>query len=99
MLARESPREEHGSGAERDEGEVYPASELMNLVVVAGHAIFVGPDFKELETTSSWILEDYQKMPGMIETFIDHIRIGVETAASDPKSMLLFSGTISKVSH
>ena len=67
--------------------------------MVAGHAIFVGPDFKELETISSWILEDYQKIPGMIETFIEHIRLGVETAASDPKSMLVFSGTFYKKSR
>ena len=31
-------------------------------------------------------------MPGQARTFVDHIRTGVEAAAADPLSLLLFSG-------
>lgn len=31
-------------------------------------------------------------MPGEARSFIDHIRLGVESSATDPSALLLFSG-------
>lgn len=35
---------------------------------------------------------DLLQIPGQAQTFLDHIRIGIETAAADPNALLLFSG-------
>lgn len=67
-----------------------PFSELQNLVMVAGHSVFVGNDFSDFENTKSWYLYDYQK--GQLPSIIEHIQLGVEIASQDPTSMLLFSG-------
>lgn len=42
--------------------------------------------------TSSWFLEEYQKKPGQVESFVEHIRKGIELTASDPSAILIFSG-------
>jgi hypothetical protein len=36
------------------------------------------------------------QVPGQTESFVDHIRRGVETAAADPDSLLLFSGGVTR---
>jgi len=69
-----------------------PASYLRNLVLVAGHAVYVGVDFHEATKESSWFLEDYQKVPGEAQSFVDHIALGVQEAHKDPSAMLMFSG-------
>ncbi len=40
----------------------HPAANLRNLVLVAGHSVFVGLDFQQAENISSWYLLDYQKV-------------------------------------
>lgn len=69
-------------------------SHLQNLVMVAGHAIYTrgGSNCGEVEGDESWYLESYQKHEGQVSTFVQHIRIGVQVAAEDEKSLLLFSG-------
>ncbi|MEW5298860.1 MAG: hypothetical protein WDW36_001937 [Sanguina aurantia] len=69
-----------------------PAARLRNLVLVAGHAVYVGSNYAEARVQQSWFLEEYQRVPGEVESFLDHIRIGVELASSDPLALLLFSG-------
>lgn len=39
-----------------------PARHLRNLVLVAGHAVYVGLDFLQAQSEASWFLEDYQKV-------------------------------------
>eukprot|EP00878_Enallax_costatus_P025358 GHUV01027129.1.p1 GENE.GHUV01027129.1~~GHUV01027129.1.p1 ORF type:complete len:232 (+),score=67.51 GHUV01027129.1:983-1678(+) len=70
----------------------YPAPSLHHLVLVAGHAVYTGVDYALATNESSWFLEEYQKIPGQAQTFLDHIRLGIETAAADPNALLLFSG-------
>ncbi|CAM6118139.1 unnamed protein product [Calypogeia fissa] len=69
-------------------------SNLHNLVMVAGHAIYTsgGKGCGEVEGEESWYLESYQKHEGQAATFVQHIKIGVQVAAEDEKSLLVFSG-------
>uniref|UniRef100_A0A7S0S546 DUF218 domain-containing protein n=1 Tax=Chlamydomonas leiostraca TaxID=1034604 RepID=A0A7S0S546_9CHLO len=69
-----------------------PAAHLKNLILVAGHAVFVGTDYHAAQYESSWFLEEYQKVPGEAQSFVDHIALGVKEASRDPTAMLLFSG-------
>ncbi|PNG99958.1 hypothetical protein TSOC_014252 [Tetrabaena socialis] len=69
-----------------------PAATLKNLVLVAGHAVYTGVDYAEASKESSWFLEEYQKVKGEAQSFLDHIRLGIEEAAVDPEALLLFSG-------
>eukprot|EP00798_Chlamydomonas_sp_ICE-L_P021624 gene21624-28627_t len=69
-----------------------PASHLRKLVLVAGHAVFVGLNYAESNQENVWFLEEYQKVPGEAQSFVDHIQLGVQEAAKDPQALLLFSG-------
>jgi len=70
----------------------FPARKLKTLVLVACHSVYTGLDFSHPEDQSSWLLLDYQKVPGQTHSFLEHIKLGVEHAAADPDAMLLFSG-------
>jgi hypothetical protein len=63
-----------------------------HLVVVAGHAVYTaaGRDERTLADEASWFLEPFQH--GQLSTMLSHIRRGVELAAADNASLLLFSG-------
>lgn len=61
-----------------------------HLILVAGHAVYVGNDRQAASNDESWVLQDFQK--GEPPCYIEHIRFGVELAASQPKSLLVFSG-------
>ncbi|KAL8171935.1 hypothetical protein V2J09_023739 [Rumex salicifolius] len=74
------------------DSDSYPFSKLKNLVMVAGHSIYTSSSCGKFNKEESWFLESYQKHPGQAATFIDHIKEGVETAAKDGASLLLFSG-------
>ncbi|KAG6557371.1 hypothetical protein Mapa_001301 [Marchantia paleacea] len=65
---------------------------LRNLVMVAGHAVYTSSSCSKAEGEDSWFLESYQKHPGQASTFVEHIKTGVEVAAQDERSLLLFSG-------
>lgn len=66
------------------------------LVVVAGHAIFTGnrAEPAEIRDERNWYLEPSQV--GLVDTFINHIRRGVELAEEDPSSLLMFSGGVTR---
>lgn len=70
---------------------LYPYAKLRNLVMVAGHSVSTSSCGK-VEQENSWFLEPYQKHPGQAATFLAHIKEGVEIAAKDERSLLLFSG-------
>lgn len=65
-------------------------SELENLIIVAGHAVYVADNFDQPEADASWCLQSFQK--GEPPFYIEHIERGVELANADPKSLLVFSG-------
>lgn len=64
--------------------------DLDNLVLVAGHGIYVAPDFIDPRGDQSWLLQDFQKGEGHL--YIEHIERGIDLAAADEKSLLVFSG-------
>jgi hypothetical protein len=64
--------------------------ELENLVLVAGHAVYVADDFHAPAADLSWYLQDFQK--GEPPFYIEHIHEGVRLAAEDRKALLVFSG-------
>lgn len=74
------------------ESDSYPFANLHNLVMVAGHSIYTSNSCGKFEDESSWFLEPYQKNPGQAATFVEHIKVGVEIAAKDDESLLIFSG-------
>ncbi|RRT79770.1 hypothetical protein GW17_00000909 [Ensete ventricosum] len=71
---------------------LYPLANLRNLVMVAGHSIYASTTCGKVDSEDSWFLEPYQKNPGQAATFLAHIKEGVESAAKDKRSLLLFSG-------
>lgn len=65
-------------------------SNLRNLVLVAGHAVYIAPTFDHPEADANWALQDFQKGEGRF--YIEHIHTGIELANRDNESLLLFSG-------
>ena len=63
---------------------------LEKLVLVAGHAVYVGDDSGSASSDASWVLQNYQK--GEPPCYIEHIRFGIELVARQPASLLVFSG-------
>lgn len=71
-----------------------PLTEYHHAIVVAGHAIYTGPeDMEQLTNDKNWILEPYQQ-GGQVNTFIQHIQKGLNVLEQDEKSVLLFSGYV-----
>mmetsp|Transcript_20069 Transcript_20069/g.80487 ORF Transcript_20069/g.80487 Transcript_20069/m.80487 type:complete len:237 (+) Transcript_20069:419-1129(+) len=65
---------------------------MESLVMVAGHAIYVSGRWtkESINNESNWFLERDQA--GQVSTFIEHMKTGVEAAAADSLSLLIFSG-------
>ncbi len=61
---------------------------MRNLVLVAGHA--VPYRFDRLDSDEGWFLKHFQAGEGRF--YVDHVRAGVELAARDPESLLVFAG-------
>jgi hypothetical protein len=87
-----SRRHRVSSRKQLDQARYFPVKRLQNLIIVACHSVYRGFDFKHPESQSSWLLLDYQKVPGIGHSFLKHIRLGIKQAAADPEAMLLFSG-------
>src|SRR4051812_71530 len=61
-----------------------------NLIIIAGHAVFMGcPGFDPLDDRN-WVLEPFQA--GEPRFYLEHIQAGVIAAAADPGALLVFSG-------
>jgi hypothetical protein len=92
--------------AEEEDGNAFDASalgSLTHLIVVCGHAVLRTPSkrrggsggwgLSEAGTRDDlWYLLPYQRGHDLPEAFSAHIRRGVELAAEDPGSLLVFSG-------
>jgi hypothetical protein len=65
--------------------------QLEHLIMVPGHAIWLGHDPARVEDDDQWILEPMQR-GGSVKTYLEHIRQGVERLRQDPKALLVFSG-------
>lgn len=70
----------------------YPFSKLRNLVMVAGHSVYMSSGCGKIEKEDSWYLESYQKNTGQAATFVKHIEEGVGIVDKDEEGLLLFSG-------
>jgi len=66
------------------------SKQLQNLILVAGHAVYVGHDFLHPEQDRNWFLQSFQR--GEPPFYIEHIRAGIDVASRDPSSLLVFSG-------
>lgn len=64
--------------------------DLSKLILVAGHAVYVGKDQRAAASDEAWVLLDFQR--GEPPCYVEHIRSGVELAASQLDSLLVFSG-------
>ncbi|KAG7090942.1 hypothetical protein E1B28_010014 [Marasmius oreades] len=65
---------------------------LDHLIVVPGHAIWIGSKAEDRFNDDLWTLESYQKQGGRPEAFFKHISKGVELANEDNSSLVVFSG-------
>ncbi len=61
-----------------------------NLVIVAGHSVYIGEDFNDVFEDSNWFLFPFQA--GEPKLYIDHIRTGCEIARNDKEVFLIFTG-------
>lgn len=69
-----------------------PHANLKHLVMVPGHAIWLGGrDASRATLDSDWILEPSQH-GGQVKTYIKHITKGAEVAVQDEHALLVFSG-------
>merc|ERR1711871_1196474 len=68
--------------------------QLDHLILVAGHAV-LDPHTESLESAdkreSTWYLMDYQRNQDLPRVLVSHIQRGIQEAAQDPKSLLVFS--------
>lgn len=64
-----------------------------DLIIVTGHAVFVGGDIEKIGDDHEWVLEEFQK-GGQVNTFVEHIKKGVELASENKDSLLIFSGFV-----
>ena len=72
--------------------ETFPFPDARDLVVVCGHAVFVGSDYARADDEASWFLEDYQKTEGQGRALMAQMRAGVNAIASNSEALLVFSG-------
>ncbi|MCP4369811.1 MAG: hypothetical protein GY797_17105 [Deltaproteobacteria bacterium] len=63
---------------------------LENLILVAGHAVYIGHDFLNPEQDRNWFLQSFQR--GEPPFYIEHICAGIDAAGRDLSSLLVFSG-------
>lgn len=69
-----------------------PYPYLQDLILVCGHAVFVGTDHANAGDEKNWFLEEYQKADGQAVALLEHMRVGVELASKNIDALLLFSG-------
>jgi hypothetical protein len=62
-----------------------------HLVLVPGHAVWVGEGPSRVREDEGWVLEKMQR-GGSVKTYVKHIEKGAEILLSDPRSLLVFSG-------
>jgi hypothetical protein len=65
--------------------------ELDHMVMVPGHAIWLGGDKGRVEEDGEWVLDPMQR-GGSVRTFLRHVEMGVEAVKEDERALLVFSG-------
>mmetsp|Transcript_96653 Transcript_96653/g.259862 ORF Transcript_96653/g.259862 Transcript_96653/m.259862 type:complete len:291 (-) Transcript_96653:232-1104(-) len=66
---------------------------LDRLILVAGHAVVLAEALDGVGIhDTAWYLEHYQRDQDLPGALVGHIKSGVEAAAADPRSLLIFSG-------
>ena len=65
---------------------------MNELVIVPGHAVYLGSNYLSAKDDTNWALESYQLLEGEAKTFIEHMELGVKEVAKNPNALLLFSG-------
>lgn len=69
------------------------ASTATHLIMVACHSVTMSGHLEDAESDErDWYLLDYQRHRGLPQAIIGHIRAGLEEAAKDDSSLLIFSG-------
>ena len=70
----------------------HPWAHATHLIMVAGHAVYTAASrsAEDIRSEDSWYLEPFQH--GQLSTMIGHIKRGVELAAADNASLVIFSG-------
>jgi len=69
------------------------AVQANHLIIVAGHSVLISGHLRNADVDEKdWYLLDYQKGQGLPQAMLGHIRTGIEEAARDPYSLLIFSG-------
>lgn len=72
-----------------------------HAIVVCGHAVYIGgPNLLPpvaAERDHYWVLQTFQQ--GECPHYIDHIRTGIQLAAADRNSLLIFSGGQTRHPH
>lgn len=61
------------------------------MIMVPGHAIWIGHDPDRIEEDDQWVLENMQK-GGSVKTYIKHIKESIKILQGDPKALIVFSG-------
>ncbi|PVF99742.1 hypothetical protein CPB86DRAFT_275188 [Serendipita vermifera] len=72
---------------------------VTHLVIVAGHAIWKGCHDAEETDEANWVLQEHQRGHRSVEAFYSHITQGAAIHRSDPSSLLIFSGGITRPDH
>ncbi|KAJ1921248.1 hypothetical protein H4219_000847 [Mycoemilia scoparia] len=83
--ARNRPSPDSIASREHD----FDHGSLTNLVVVPGHAIYLGNQGRPMDN-AEWSLKSFQKHD--IKSIMAHIKRGIQVANDDKKSLLIFSG-------
>jgi len=65
--------------------------QLDHMIMVPGHAIWVGNDPSKIMKDEEWVLETMQK-GGSVKTFVKHIEESASLLRKDPNALLVFSG-------
>jgi hypothetical protein len=86
MKSVDGPSSEHSNREE----EPSNSEDLKNVIIVAGHAVYRGKSYGNPMQDENWCLQGFQR--GEPPAYIEHIRAGVEMAARQPESLLVFSG-------
>ncbi|PCH43583.1 hypothetical protein WOLCODRAFT_103794 [Wolfiporia cocos MD-104 SS10] len=67
-------------------------STLDHLIIVPGHAIWIGIDPAKRLDDNEWILEPYQRGGGRVAAFYKHIATAAELSQQDDHALVVFSG-------
>jgi len=81
-------RTQHISDSEGD----LTLSQMTDLVIVAGHAVYSHHSYRECTDPRHWKLMEHQKRENHLSAFLKHIAVGIDLVANNPNALLMFSG-------